>query len=58
MIFRTRNAIKSNTRINFMSNTQPMQNTTVFASRIQDPTRAQVWSTKDNTVDTQFFNRI
>ena len=30
-----------------MSNTQPMQNTKVFASRIQDPTRAQVCSTKD-----------
>ena len=28
--------------------TQPKQNTKVFASRIQNPTRAQVCSTKDN----------
>ena len=48
MIIRTHNAIKSNAKINCMSNTQPMQNTKVFASMIQYPTRAQVWSTQDN----------
>ena len=42
MIIQTHNAIKSNAKINCMSNTQLMQNTKVYASRIQDPTRAQV----------------
>ena len=48
MITWTHNAIKSNAKINCMSNTQPMQNTKVFASRIQYLTRVQEWSTKDN----------
>ena len=48
MIIRTYNAIKSNAKLNCMSNTHPMQNTKEFASKIRDPTRAQVCSTKDN----------
>ena len=48
MIIRTRNAIKSNAKINCKSNTNQCKIQEVFALRIQDPTKAQECSTKDN----------
>ena len=55
MIIHTRNeypnmqANKLNTKLSFACLTHNCyKNTKVDASRIQDPTKAQVWSTKEN----------
>ena len=57
MIIRTRNAIKSNAKITCPTHNQ-CEIQEVFASRIQDLTRAQVCSTKDNATKSKSTKRL
>ena len=55
MVIRTHNAIKSNAKSIACPTHNQCEIQEVFASRIQDPTRAQVCSTQDNAIKSRSF---